>query len=165
MEEEMESRRVQENFPHSHRRKQGEKPMSLESQISLYSFLLFSRKWTRWGWWEEARKSRAQLRVWGGDWTGLLSTAESHTHTHTHPRFEITWLMKCFVTLKKTLTSWFCFLYQPSITSLPFAGRRSRFKSHWHMWTPALRKAWVSRFFQPANYLLLPHFIDGKLSQ
>ena len=84
MEEEMESRRVQENFPHSHRRKQGEKPMSLESQISLYSFLLFSRKWTRWGWWEEARKSRAQLRVWGGDWTGLLSTAESHTHTHTH---------------------------------------------------------------------------------
>ena len=83
MEEEMESRRVQENFLHSHRRKR-EKPMSLESQISLYSFLLFSRKWTRWGWWEEARKSRAQLRVWGGDWTGLLSTAESHTHTHTH---------------------------------------------------------------------------------
>ena len=191
MEEEMESRRVQENFLHSHRRKQGEKPMSLESQISLYSFLLFSRKWTRWGWWEEARKSRAQLRVWGGDWTGLLSTAESHTHTHTyhthtyhthtphththihppthtlptHTWFEITWLMKCPVTLKKTLTSWFCFLYQPSITSLPFAGRRSRFKSHGHTWTPVLRKAWLSRFFQSASYLLLPHFIDGKPSQ
>lgn len=46
MEEEMESRSIQETFLHSHRRKQEEKPVSLESQISFHSFLLFHRKWT-----------------------------------------------------------------------------------------------------------------------
>lgn len=163
MEEEMESRRVQETFPHSHRRKQAEKPMSLEAQISLYSFL-FSGKWTRWGWGEEARKKRGGHSWGSGEGTGLASCPQL-SHTHTHTRFKITWLMKCRVTLKKTLTSWFCFLYQPRITFLPFAGRRSRFKSHWHMWTFVLRKAWVSRFFQSASYLLLSHFIDGKLSR
>ena len=84
MEEEMESRRVQETFPHSHRRKQAEKPMSLEAQISLYSFL-FSGKWTRWGWGEEARKKRGGHSWGSGEGTGLASCPQlSHTHTHTH---------------------------------------------------------------------------------
>ena len=45
------------------------------------------------------------------------------------------------------------FSRQESWSGVPLpspAGRRSRFKSHWHLWTPALCKAWVSQFFQSA---------------